>query len=1236
MSDFEDMLVRVQRADHNGVTRGYTVELWLQGGRRLSERAELSLADFQEPTANSEAALAVAVGFDLFNRLFGGALAVAFQQAWAAVNARRGTLRLRLALDPEAPELHAIPWELMYFDDSGGLAPPRPLAIDPRIAFSRYIESPSFNEGQPVADRPIRMLLAISSPQDLERWALAPIDRAAEERDFRTRFSPVVASGQFRCDFLPTPTVAGLHTALAQGALEGEAQRGYDVLLYLGHGLYHADLGTRLVLERPDDRRVELYEGDELIDFLKQLPASHRPALVVLVACNSAVTGTLNSLAARLLIESGVPAVLAMQRLVEVALARSFTHQLSEHLLREGTIDRAVNIARRRVFQADALGWSTPVLYMRHADGRLFSPNAQLEYVEKVLRDPAFVRWGGVEFIEVGVLAVAPGQDWNLLRVRPEDAPAVVGAIEALDRALGLGLRQGRRRDEQEGRRATNLVALIGPPQSGQTTVLRRLAYDLAGAVTQEVSRPLGIFLSLGGYEQLRGQRRLERHIIEQARTEAPALAEQLTALFSRSEAPTGEPRPPRFVFLLDNLDSVPERSRLELARELDGLAARLPGERFLVTSVQDSYPGQILARAQVFVAQPLGEHQIYRYLRQRDENDALRIFQQIRENRLLKLAGDPSLLALIYEMLASDPQARLTRNQLVQDYLDRMLANVAARYSQGNAARDSLVALAWQSRWSHREQIPLGELFRILGQVRRQRDYSLEELYDLLRQARLLAGVGQHATRFVNPLLQAYCAALALSQGTAAARLPDIIAMCASPEQLSWWEDVLYALAGLLTNPTPLFELLAAAVRAGGTTHALLAARCLEATPAAQESALPAALHAELLDACVLRLRSDREPSAERREQTVAALGRLRHQQVRHELRRLLVEKVRLTFNGPRYEYTNVRIAAARALRNIYLAPPPDAPPSEQSPGKLLVLSQHNDEVSLRPPIEQVAEPVFSPQTQSDDEMLSRIMAIWLKGPEGRDEFRHLLHHSPSPPERALAAFALGDMVGTPGLKLLDARQLLRVILSPIDSANQEISEDWQDTMWAAADALTLFDPEQVAPLLTVLISRNEQIHDCAAQQLAYLAGRVRAANQEVVDWLIRLLVTNPSQSIKAKALQSLAWMGLDIPQVRLRLNDKREGPSLKLLIQHIAAGRTIHGLSLGEFEVRLRPGDPPGSPIYLRRKAIEALAWIGDAQTVHDLGACFLEWPIELREEWYLAAATIKHRLKGDRVSG
>lgn len=1237
MTDYDDLLVFVQRAGSAGL---YTVELELQGGRRVGADEPVTFPDTLQPADNSPQGLA-AFGLDLFNRLFAGRLALEFQKAWSAVMARGRSLRLRLALDPAAPEVHAIPWELLYFDDSGGTVAPRPIAVDPRIAFSRYIKSPAFDEGRPIAERPIRMLTVISAPMDLERWNLTPIDREAEERDFNTRFSAATASGQFRCDTLPRATEEDLRDALMRGAppptlrsggdhtgLEPPPARGYDVLLYYGHALHHRQEGTRLVLERLGDRRVQLFPGEAFIALLRQLPPSHRPSMVVLVACNSAVSGQINSLAARLIIESGIPAVLAMQRLVEIALARSFTFHLSEHLLRNGVIDEAVNVARQRVFRPDQVGWTTPVLYMRNPEGRLFSPNAQLEYAAQVLRDENFTRWSGAEFIESGVVSFAPGQDWTLARRRPEDAPIVLSALDALDQSLGLGLR-GRRRQRGAEQPETNLIAVIGPPYSGQTTLLRRLTFELAEAVIGDPNRPLGIYITLNGYDQSRGLGRLERYIIEQARAVTPYLGDALSGLLG--PAPVSAPQA-RYIFLLDNLDALSDRARADLARELAALARRRPDQGFVLTSNIDLYPGAWLPAARVLILQLLTERQVMRYCRQRDQKSAARVFQRMRDNRLLGLASEPSLLALIYERLTAHAEVRVTRNQIVQEYLDQALASLALTFRIGDAARESLAELAWYARWNHREHLPLAEVFRIFQRVRRERDYSLEELYALLRDARLLSSVGQNHARFANPVLEAYLAALALNTHVDLRdRIADIVTLCAGPERLAWWEDVLYALAGLLTDPAQLFEPLAGAIRAGSGTHALLAARCLEAITREQEARLAPALRAEVLDACIVRLRNEREPAVERREQLVAALGRLSDPRLIPEMRRVLAEKVRQTAGGPRYEYTNVRIAAARSLRNLAVWLSQERAPATSQQGPF-VITRYRDEASLALPAGPQALPK-SLQEQRDETMLRGVLDLWRRGAQGRDELRAIIQESPSPPERALAIFALADLGDDDEMKLLDARFLLRVILGPADDANTPISDDWADTMWAAADALTLFEPDQVAPLLAVLVRGNASLPDRAAQQLAYLAGRMRATDPDVIDWLLEVLITNANQSVKARALQSLAWIGMGVPERVLELPDGRAGPTVKQVIQDIAAWRRVRELRIGAFAVDLRRDDHPSGPLYLRRKAVEALAWIGDAATLDDLGALAPSWPLELREQWYLAAATIAGRLKGAR---
>jgi hypothetical protein len=1250
--EYDDLLVSVKLTDAE--LKSFDVELTLAGGSSTS--GTMTLTDYRDPPHRDRAAI-TATGLDLFNRLFSGSLANSFNRAWAAAQARERGLRIRLRLDRDVAQLHRIPWELLHYDDSGGLAPARTLATDPRVAFSRYLDS-DVPEGEPIGHRPVRMLTVISAPIDLKSQGLAEVDKAFEQRDLASRFSPITSSGQFVNDFVPIASRQALEDALNRGSLQKPADRGYDVLLYYGHAVHREGHGSTLLLENADSGTIAPYRGDDFVRFVQQLASSHRPGLIVLIACNSAsVSGSseaFGSLAADLLAQSGVPAVLAMQRLIEISMARTFTYYLGEQLLRDGVIDAAVNNARRRVYKPENFNWSTPVLYMRNPSGRLFTPNAQLEYVQMVLSNPRFVRWSGADYIDIGVLAVLPGHDWRMLRYRPEDAPPTVSALDALKRATEAD--RILVPDQREAR--PQIVALLGPPHSGQSTILARLVLDQAQRVADDMMRPTTIFISLVGYEQQRGTGRLERHIIEMARAETSSLGEVLTQLFRNPASRNGDA--PQFIFLLDDLDGLPEKARQDVSHELVALARRYPLQRFAISCSQDLFPTRIFQAIPVLLMQPLSERQVYKYLNQRNPQQANQLMAEIRDNRLLALASDPSLLTLIYERLSGQFGGQITRNQLVQEYLDRALTRLIPPYLVAEIARETLCALAWHGRWMHAESMPMAATFQIMAQLRAERDYSLEDLYYALCEIRVLAPVGQHAMRFVHPALSAYCAAHKLSTlPDRQARLVDIVSMCGDPDRMNWWEDVLYALAGMLNDPTPLFAAIAAAIRKGSGAHALIAARCLEALPQELDEKLPAELRQELIDHCMLRLNARRETSAERREQLVTALGRLRNPAIRFELKRMLLLPVRQTSSGPRYEYTNVRIAAARVLRNLALRSLNEPEPElvyDDTATDLLLGTGYRDEIELHRPPPTVQRVDVSREEAEFDTMLFELMAIWRQGGGGRKELLRIIREDTSAPKRALAAFALADIVDDEKEKMQTVHRLLRVIVSAPNSAPPDDPE-WNDTIWAAADALTLFEPEYVERLMTLLIERrsdegqtnNQQaayISESSAQQLAYLAGRVRAANDVVTNWLLEQLVFHPNQEVKSKALQSLAWMGRDIAERAVPLEPTRakqastrrgiptngtRGPTLKRLVQMIAIWHVgPHGLPR-QFVIALPVEEKERGPFYLRRKAIEALAWIGDAETLREIGVEIAQWPITLREYWYESAASIRVRLGG-----
>ncbi|MDW8405402.1 CHAT domain-containing protein [Chloroflexus sp.] len=1203
MERLTSILVRPRRQDRRTINlnpSGYIIELEFADGRRLVSTEEVHFNLPPPETADPDAISQY--GQELFRRLFPGRLGHAFHVARLTALQQQVPLRLRIALDPLDSELQAIPWELLHLPASDQQGRPLPFTISDHILFSRYVDSEQFPLSDPIEHRPIRMLLALSEPSDLERWGLAPFDRKITEQDLRQRFRPFVDTGQLDVEILPVAEEAALRAALERGSFLSERERGFDVVLYMGHALFLPQHGTRLLLEHGPQRHGRLFDGSELARALASLPSTHKPALMVLVACNSAAVdlqAPLSNLAVRLIAESGIPAVLAMQRLVAIELARAFTQHLTEMLLRNGLIDLAVTTARRRIYRPDTVGWSTPVLYTRLSSGRLFQPSVVLSYIEWVLQQDEIRRWAGNEYIDVGCLIIPHGQHWQFLYRRPENAPQPSSTRDTL---LSLITRQADT--------SAQFIVLTGSHQSGQTTILRRVCHDLARNALFDINAPIGVLISLAGYEQARGEPRLHHHLVEQARRQHPAFAETLDRLFRGSFS--GSTQRPRFAFLLDDLEQVAESHWKEIIRDLDTFRTRLPDQTFVVAAPQTFVPLTFEHQAQLLAIQPLDEPIIVSYIRQRDRRRARAMLEQMRENRLYHLASDPRMLLLIVDRLSNANQRPVTYYHIIEEFLTQELRNFDQRYQMGEIARESLYSIAWHMRWNMASYLSIHELFTILANVRRNRDYNLEDLFHQLSNTQLITIVGQRDIRFTNQAVAAYCAAQALYRAPdRQQRLADIVALCADVERQRWWEDVLYALASLLDKPDELLVCIASSLRNGNHRLAVLAARCLEALPNEKLQLIPLTLRNELIDNCLIHLDEQREPSAERRELLVSALGKIDHLQIRQQLRRILVDKVRQTSSGPRYEYTNVRIAAARALRDLYL---PD-------------FRRQRSNAQAR---ETFDRNTIALKQLRDDRPLIELMHQWLQGENGRHQLRHCLITSPLPHERAIAAFALADVSTSPAQQLCDARFLLRVITRPADTAETRISDDWIDTMWSAADALTLFDHEYVVPLLTALIRHKRSMPNPAAQQLAYLVGRLRINQPFVIDWLIKLLITNPSQNVKARALQSLAWMGGEIAHRTIAIADSENNDSLtiKQFIEEIALWRQpFPRFTIGEF--RIETPTNVLTPAYLRRKAIEALAWIGDRQTLRELDTECQYWSLELRTQWYITREGIQERI-------
>jgi hypothetical protein len=321
----------------------YPVEMTLIGTQQIF-RGQVS-ADLAEwmPSGDSRVD-----GQALFDTLFASA---AVQRGWGTAHGGQSKqVRLQLRLD--APELHALPWELLRDDQDL-------LAADADSPFSRYL-AVSRAWGRSITDRPIRILAVISNPKDIEeKYSLPVADVNLEEQTLRT------AIGQ-------DAQLTVLAEPITLDHLEAELRNGYHILHFVGHGAFNTKSQQAALYFQDQDGNAQRISDDDFAGMLNRLASP--PHLVILAACQSAkqsLRAAFSGLGPKL-VQIGVPAVIAMQENVSVLTARQFAATFYQRLLAHGTVDLAMNEARGTLITSGRYDAAVPVLFMRLPDGRLW------------------------------------------------------------------------------------------------------------------------------------------------------------------------------------------------------------------------------------------------------------------------------------------------------------------------------------------------------------------------------------------------------------------------------------------------------------------------------------------------------------------------------------------------------------------------------------------------------------------------------------------------------------------------------------------------------------------------------------------------------------------------------------------------------------------------------------------------------------------------------------------------
>jgi hypothetical protein len=1198
----------------------------------------------------------------------------AFQKAWGRAQARKDKkLRVQLWISEECVELHRFRWERLFvlLDEKW-----RSLANFELTPFSRFTRL-QFGETQLNPDaRPLTVLLAISSPSDLlppRDTNAAPVeaDDSEEpgltaikvEEEVRAFYEAVKDIPDIEVSVMPGQT--GISDELKKllkaspkfNLLPGntsikniQSQFNHHVLHFLGHGVFErvqlnqpvVDSGqpvgentddapkpaparakfrraTLLLLEK-EDGTAEKIPDDLIVTYL-----AHRgtlPRLVFLSACDTTKfdersPSPFAGLGPKL-VAAGFPAVVAMQDQVPMKMARELVEKFYSNLLREGLIDLALNRSRLFSFDPDNVldSWTIPVLFMRTPNGRLFTANREREALRAISESQSFRPVGNYGNLPLEAVTLAHEQitpNWENLVLPPH------GRVD-LHKHLTILL-------NRDGGKEPLLIAITGQRGTARSTVLKWLVRETAAKSLQSNSQNQVLPIYVDLQPQVSPSGAVPSFLTLLTRS----LNEFWPGGLSEKEMDEMLNDPQRkFRFFFDHGDDLSESQRRSLLRELSNLKTDYAQHPCVITMTRGYWNWEKSDATHVLDVQPLSRRRIIRFLVDSTEKEEklrleklkaqftdsddesselslaekslIKLRRELEETQLFDLAGMPWMFAqLISQSLKGDfPKNRVS---VLQELIEEKVRSLQTKRGVQARALETLYALAYRMQMTSEPNLPIKDALELIARVRDNREYQLEEMLDCLIEKDLLANAGGDSVRFLYSAYQAYCCAQYLKIQNNPKRWEEITAGLGRISNLRRWDDTLTLLAGMVSAPKDLLEKIAYSTSLKDGEQVFLAARCLlEAqlsgkTESATRSATGSSkakkesdseenyVESLIVDALIWRSNSENEPRSFQRLRAVESLGRLRRLEVVRFLARIAMQKTRINSNShPDFEYGGIRQAAGRALRR--LLPAKDQPDNEFT----LELRQ------------------FSPE-------LETLIQEWIRG--GKQEIQSLekrmkLSNSPESDEgretlndalASMAAFALGD------LRHDEAHgKLIEAFLD--DKTDETIR-------WAITDSLSSLDPERVMrdailPLIEKGILDDQVKFSERREQLIYLIGQLRHPNEKAREF-VESVLKSPDAQYQQKGRAILAIGYLHPPSCEFW---KGEFEAVALNEKNVIAGKDN--------------GKSKAGP-YLRTKALQALAEIGDLKTIERLRKKRHQWAPELEKVFYSTNEEIIWRNNG-----
>lgn len=352
----------------------YPVRLSLRGGSLGSHTCSIK-TDKLELLENDPEEYGKALGKTLFSyRVLGSE----YQDILTRANVKDERVHVRLNIT--AGTLQRLHWERIYHRVDNHWVPLGSTAATP---LSRTVPLESITQPPIVHERPLRMLVFISSPSDLAaRFNLDPI--TVEERQAWHRSLDALKDKHVEVTYLES----GTSEAPSLDNFRKLAPQNYHLIHFLCHGAATPG-GSVLYLEGADGKADPVLT-DRLISAMQLL--APRPLFCFLAACESAQRAAHDAflpLGPALVQHGCVQAAIAMSGKVGVDTARVFASQFYARLLYHGLVDLAVTEARSLV--QEHWDWGVPVLFSRLEDNQLIDfPQGNFYEDSLALNDQAY------------------------------------------------------------------------------------------------------------------------------------------------------------------------------------------------------------------------------------------------------------------------------------------------------------------------------------------------------------------------------------------------------------------------------------------------------------------------------------------------------------------------------------------------------------------------------------------------------------------------------------------------------------------------------------------------------------------------------------------------------------------------------------------------------------------------------------------------------------------------------